>query len=239
MRLDKRVQKFRAKRRPQKQMNLSSALIVLAALIGSAFAQISFNMPRYDETWYSKAKNYLNIISNNPLEQFATVSFFNDNRCMSLTVKVNHVIPIVLPRPLRSGTFLNVFAISNINSPAYTRVTVVDNLCDPIQNSCIKPCPSRRRGCNIYSAEDVGESASEEAMCAAETVYIPFDSEEAKALDAQQALAVQHLAEDIKLIEACNAEQEQINPSANPNTNTDADAEAAPEAIQQFEEVKA
>lgn len=190
-------------------MNFFTAAVSVAAMISSAAAAISFTSPNYG-FWYTNAPNFMTITSTDASELYATVRFTSCNECFSLSVTTNTTVPVTLPRRFRSNNYLNLFAISNLYNTASTAVNVIDTLCVTAGNPCQKPCgrksrDSRRsRGCGYY-AED--SQAQQEQS---ELVYIEHDSEEAKALQAQQEQAAADLAEDLLAINAPANEAPQV-----------------------------
>lgn len=182
------------------KMNFVAIAVSAAALISSVAATISFTLPTPGSFWYTKTPNYMNILSDDPAEQYATVRFSSCRQCFSLTVATNTAVPIVLPRHLRSNNYLNLYAISNTFSTASTIVNVIDTLCVTAGNPCKKPCNwERRGGCGFYAQDSAN---AEQEVSQAELAYIAHDSDEAKALQAQQEQAVADLADDILAIES-------------------------------------
>lgn len=182
------------------KMNLIAIAVSAAALISSVAANISFALPTSGAIWYTRTPNYMSVISNNAAEQYATVRFSACRECFALTVATNTTVPIILPRHFRSNNYLNLFAVSNSMNTASTLVSVIDSLCIVPGNPCKKPCKwERRRGCGYYAQESAN---AENDASQAELVYVAHDSEEAKAMKAQQEQAAADLAEDILAIES-------------------------------------
>lgn len=181
-------------------MNLFAAALSIAALISSVAATITFQQPISGTFWYTKTPNFVQLISNNDQEKFATIRFSSCRECFSLTVATNTTVPIVLPRTIRRNNMLNLYAISNMRNTAYAMVNVIDTLCVTAGASCYDKLPcDRRRGCGYY-AENSADSQQEANQ--AELVYIAYESAEAKALQAAQDQAAADLAADILAIES-------------------------------------
>lgn len=187
-------------------MNLIAIAISAAALISSVTANINFVLPTTGSLWFTRTVNYMNIVSDNAAEQYATVRLSSCRECFSLTVSTNATVPVVIPRHFRSINYINLYAISNSGNTANTMVSVIDTLCvvpgNPCKKPCKKPCKWERRGCGYYGQDSV--EAQQDAS-QAELVYISHDSDEAKAMQAEQEQAVADLDEDIKAIESNQA----------------------------------
>ncbi len=181
-------------------MNLLAAALSFAALISSISATITFQQPISGIFWYTNAPNFLQIVSTNAEERFATIRFSSCRECFSLSVLTNTTVPIVLPRRIRRDNMLNMYAISNQRNTAYAMVNVIDTLCVTAGNSCYDKLPcDRRRGCGPY-AENAAEAQQE--VNQAELVYIAYESDEAKALQAAQEQAAADLAADILALQS-------------------------------------
>ena len=191
-------------------MNLIAAAISIAALISTVAADITFSLPYGGTFWYTKTPNYMNVMSNNAEERFATVRFSGCNQCFSLSVQTNTTVPVVLPRHIRRNNYLDLYAISNFYNTAWTSVNVIDTLCVTAGQSCYDKLPCERRGCGYYAENNA--NAQQEA-CQAELAYVAYDSAEAKAMRAEQEQAVADLAQDIQAMES-SASQPQASEQA-------------------------
>lgn len=192
-------------------MNLITAAISAAALIGAVVAEISFSLPYAGTFWYTQTPNYLNVLSTNSEERFATIRFSGCNECFALSVTTNTTVPVVIPRNIRRNTHLNLYAISNFQNTAWSSVNVIDTLCVTAGNSCYDKLPcegKRRRGCGYYAENDVNSQQSASAS-QSELAYVEYDSEEAKVMQSEQAQAAADLAQDIQEMESSSAPQAQ------------------------------
>ena len=186
-------------------MNLLAAAISIAALISTVAAEISFALPQAG-FWYTKTPNFLNILSTNSEEKFATVRFSGRSDCFSLSVMTNTTVPVVLPRHIRRNNYVNLYAISNFYNTAWTTVNVIDTLCVTAGRSCYDNLPCERRlGCGSY-AENTANAQQD--ACQAELSYVDYNSEEAKSMRSEQEKAAADLAQDILAIESSASEQQ-------------------------------
>lgn len=188
-------------------MNLIAAAISAAVLIGTVAADISFSLPYGGSYWYTKTPNYLNVLSTNVEENFATVRFSGDNQCFSLAIQTNSTVPVVLPRHIRRNTYLNLYAISNFRNTAWTAVNVIDTLCVTAGRSCYDKLPCERRtGCGYYAENSAN---LQQAACQSELAYVENGSAEAKAMQAEQEQAAADLAQDLKEMESSAPQAQQ------------------------------
>lgn len=185
-------------------MNFITVSAALAAFVASVSALITIT-PTAGTFWYTNTPNYFQISSTDAAETYATVRFTGSCDCTQLTVTTNTSVPFVFPRQLRATNYLNIYAVSNLSNTAYSFVNVVNSLaCGPCASPCASPCAGRvsRRGCGYYAEQ---AQAEQNQACQAELKFVAADSEEARAAQAQQELAQQHLSED--LIAQQSAEQ--------------------------------
>lgn len=171
-------------------MNLIAVVLSVASFVSTISALITFEQPISGTYWYNNAPGFVNLVSDNAEEKFATIRFSSCRECFSLTVMTNSTVPIVLPRRMRRIDMLNMFAISNFRNTAYAMVNVIDTMCITAGDKI--PC-ERRRGCGPCSEN--ASDASQEAQ--AELAYISYESDEAKALQAAQDQAAADLAADL------------------------------------------
>lgn len=186
-------------------MNLIAAAISIATLFSAVAAEISFKLPTGGTFWYTKVPNYLNIMSTNVEEKFATVRFSGCNECFSLSVMTNTTVPIVLPRYFRRSNYINLYAISNFRNTAWTTVNVIDTLCVTGGQSCYDKLPcDRRRGCGYYAENSAN---AQQEVCQAELAYVEYGSAEADAMRAEQEQAAADLTQDIQALVVSTAVQ--------------------------------